>query len=217
MMSTIGRMPVIAAPTAEAGEPGLRDRRVNDAILAELFDQAFQHLERACRPRRRPRPRARPSGRVASLPRSASRIASPKVSSRTRRFGRRRPVSSGHGVSGIDILVDSSLDRDTARSGANSTAASISAASFPLIAIKRRADRPDLLTRAMPRAALIGIALRHPALLFLLSAGSIRARCRRHGGRETGRCSAAGTPGPSPLRARVRPFSMPRRRPPRTS
>jgi hypothetical protein len=31
---------------AEAGEAGFRDRRVDDAILAELFDQSGEHLER---------------------------------------------------------------------------------------------------------------------------------------------------------------------------
>ena len=30
---------------AEAGEAGFRDRRVDDAVLAELVDEAGQHLE----------------------------------------------------------------------------------------------------------------------------------------------------------------------------
>ena len=34
---------------AEAGEAGFRDRRVDDAVLAELVDQAGQHLERRAR------------------------------------------------------------------------------------------------------------------------------------------------------------------------
>ena len=48
-MSTIGRMPGHRGADAEAGEPGFGDRRVDDAVLAELVDEARQHLERRAR------------------------------------------------------------------------------------------------------------------------------------------------------------------------
>ena len=40
---------------AEAGDAGLGDRRVEHALRAELLDEAREHLERMCPPRRRPR------------------------------------------------------------------------------------------------------------------------------------------------------------------
>ena len=45
IMSTIGRMPVMAAPTADAGVAGLGDRRVDHALGAELLHQPEQDLE----------------------------------------------------------------------------------------------------------------------------------------------------------------------------
>ena len=49
MMSTIGRRPVIAAPTAKPGESCLGNRRIDNALVAEFFHQPRKHFERRAR------------------------------------------------------------------------------------------------------------------------------------------------------------------------
>ena len=49
MMSTTGRMPGHRRADAEAGDPGLGDRRVEDALRPELLDEPREHLERRAR------------------------------------------------------------------------------------------------------------------------------------------------------------------------
>ena len=44
IISTTGRSPSIAAPDAHAGEARLADRRVDDALVAELLEQPLGHL-----------------------------------------------------------------------------------------------------------------------------------------------------------------------------
>ena len=49
MMSTTGRMPVMAAPTPMPAYAGLGDRRVDDALGAEFLHQPDKHFERRAR------------------------------------------------------------------------------------------------------------------------------------------------------------------------
>ena len=46
-ISQTGRMPTTAAPIARADDPRLRERRVHDAVGAELLEEAVGDLERA--------------------------------------------------------------------------------------------------------------------------------------------------------------------------
>ena len=49
MISTTGRMPVMAAPTPMPADAGFGDRRIDHALCAEFFDQARKHFERRAR------------------------------------------------------------------------------------------------------------------------------------------------------------------------
>ena len=56
MISTIGRSPTRLMPEGDAEEAVLADRRVPDALRAELLDEPDVRLEHAAVARRRPRP-----------------------------------------------------------------------------------------------------------------------------------------------------------------
>ena len=99
MMSTTGRRPVIAAPTPRPVKPGFGDRRVDDALLAELLDEAGEHLEGGAR-----------LGDVLAEDDDA-RVAAHLLGQRLAdRFAERDLASvthvaaAGHAVSGIDVL-----------------------------------------------------------------------------------------------------------------
>ena len=197
MMSTIGRSPAIAAPTPRPVNPASEIGVSMMRSWPNSLDQPLQHLERGAgfghvlaeRPTRGSRP-------ISSA--IASRIASPKVSSRTDTLG-------DTAISGIDVFVDFATDRDRAPRSQTSTAASISSVSSLRMA-SSVARRPASCSSSRCVKQRDGIALRSPSAAPLPSAGSRRARCRRHGGRGSDRCCRAGKLGPSPWRARSDSF-----------
>src|SRR5947207_11866309 len=153
MMSTTGRMPAMAAPTANPVNPASEIGVSTTRSLPNSSTRPFTTLKGVpASATSSPKSTTLGSRRISSL--SASRIASPKESS--------RPAAT---VSGIDILVNAprvgigrvlrELDGGIHFSG-----------HFPLDAIQHRLIRqtfrhkPCLVQR-------YGIAVRHPTLLFV--------------------------------------------------
>ena len=99
---------------ADAGEPGLRDRRVDDALRAELVDEPLEHLERRAGLGDVLAHQEDASDRGASLRAIASRMACAEG-----QLTRDCPRAGLGRALGIDVLVDFLGSRDTGAASAN--------------------------------------------------------------------------------------------------
>ena len=193
MMSTTGRIPVIAAPTAS---PVIPASEIGESITrsgAELVHQAGQHLERRARLGNVLADHEHPLVAPKLLgQRLVDRLAEGQLAGHDaclrarRRHASSTSSGSGNGASSANARPLSTRSRTSCDGSIE--LASVDALARAATRPAARSGRAPIATAAPPRRC-----------------GSRRGRRRRRGGRGSGRCCTCRKPGPLPRRAPRRP------------